>query len=342
MSAIPKPISFAERFTGFDMLKIDMANTYGLDKELFETRIQWVNQNQTDILNNLDEWASQAEEPLMFRKACYAFADAVDGKPINHNMFMDATASGLQIMAALSGCKKTAEAVNLINNGQRNDAYTAVSDALIAKAGENPMFTRSYIKKPIMTHYYNSKAKPKELLGEDTMELNMFYEILMEKFTGAEAVMQVINNAWDPFAYFHQWTLPDGHVAKVNVVDQVDARIEVDELNHMQFTYRFYPNQPSDRKTSLAPNIIHSIDGYVAREIIRRADFEVAHIHDAFTCHPNHMPKVMDFYRDILAEIAESNLLSDIISEITGTDVQLKKFSYDLAEDIRKSEYMLS
>ena len=344
-------------FTGLEMLKIDIANTYGLDKELYEDRIKWV-----DALNYgtpIKEWDEVYEkayknssEPLLFHKAIRAYTKAMKFKPTGHNMFMDATASGLQIMAALSRDPMTAKYVNLVDSSKRYDAYTEVTEEMIRRLPDSKLFEglthkeiRSLVKKPIMTHYYNSQAKPKEIFGEGTKELETFYDVLDDMFPGAESVLSIINDYWNPNAYEHTWTLPDGHVCKVKVIDKVETRIEAEELSVNQINYTCYYNQPSDNGRSLAPNIIHSIDAYIAREMVRRAKkqgFELAHIHDAFTCHPNHMTKAMVNYREILAEISEMNLLDSILSEISGKHEDVRPYKYDLAADIRKSEYALS
>lgn len=81
----------------------------------------------------------------------------------------------------------------------------------------------------------------------------------------------------------HDWKV-NGHVARILVTDVVTSRVEVDELEHVTFSYRFESNQPSDNYRPLAPRIIHSIDGYVVREMVKRAKelgFQLAHIHDA-------------------------------------------------------------
>ena len=190
--------------------------------------------------------------------------------------------------------------------------------------------------------FYNGTKSVEDLFGKESQELEVFYEVLEELFPGAIAAKEIINTKWSATALDHTWTLPDGHTAHVKVIDRVHTRIEVDELEcQNSFKYTTYFNQPSKLGTSLAPNIIHSIDAYIVREVIRRCDFQVAHIHDAFTCHPNNMSVVMDTYRTILSEIANSNLLADILSEITHTPVELAKFNYDLASDILKSQYSL-
>lgn len=337
---INRAIKFEEKFTGADMLRIDISNTFGNDKEVFGNRIQWFLDNEQDLLNNLDTYVEQADEPLMFKKAVLAYADAKKGLPVYHNMFMDATASGPQIMAVLSGCPETALQVNLINNGLRNDAYAKPIQFMKEQFGFE--VSRADMKKAIMTHFYNSKAEPYRVFEGDEEKLDAFYATMEETFPGAEAVLAIINDAWDNNAMFHQWTLPDGHVAHVKVKEAVDAKIELNEYENKSFTYRFYNNEPSEVNTSLAPNIIHSIDAYIVREVTRRADFDVAHIHDAFTASPNNMPKVMDLYREILAELAERNLLQDIIQEITGREEELDKYTDDLASHIRNSEYALS
>lgn len=340
-------------FTGLDMLKIDIANTYGLDKLTFDERIKWCNSNINTLRSNssrLHDLVAEASEPLLFKKAVLAYQSALAGAPIGHNMFMDATASGLQIMACLSNCKSTATATNLVYNGKRNDPYTMVSDEMVRRLPHSPMFegltpaeVRSLVKKPIMTYFYNSITNPISIFGKDTPEYKTFLAVLNDLFGGAVAVMNIINSKWNPTATYHEWTLPDGHVAHVKVVEQVDTRIEVQELEvASSFAYRFYPNQPSKVSTSLAPNIIHSIDAYIAREVVRRCPFDVAHIHDAFTCHPNHMPVVMATYRTILSEISSSNLLADILSQIVDQPVILQKYDYDLSTAILSSQYALS
>ncbi len=157
--------------------------------------------------------------------------------------------------------------------------------------------------------------------------------------------MDTINDYWKYYDNEHTWTLPDGHVAKVLVTEMTNARIEVDELDHVTFTYRFEANVTSQISTSLVPNIIHSIDGYIAREMVYRAyqeGFQLAHIHDAFCAHPNNIQRVRELYVEILAKIADMDLLQSILSEISGKEVQLTKFSTDLSKDILQSEYALS
>lgn len=90
-------------------------------------------------------------------------------------------------------------------------------------------------------------------------------------------------------------------------------------------------------------NVIHSIDGYIAREMVRKAPFELAHIHDCFLFNPNHLQQVSALYREIMANIAKSDIFADILRQITGnSSLQITKLSNDLDQDILKSSYMLS
>lgn len=79
--------------------------------------------------------------------------------------------------------------------------------------------------------------------------------------------------------------------------------------------------------------------------MIRRAykqGFRLLTVHDEFHASPQRMNQVRRNYIEILAEIARSNLLSDILSEITGQELSFQKFSLDLDKFILESEYALS
>lgn len=70
--------------------------------------------------------------------------------------------------------------------------------------------------------------------------------------------------------------------------------------------------------------------------------FEVVTIHDEFKCHANNMNHLRQQYINIMADLADSDLLSDILGQIHGTTGTFVKLSSDLSEKIRGSNYALS
>jgi len=327
-----------QTFTGTEYLKIDIANCFGFDKETWANRLEWVAANEKS-LESLD---AGADTPILFRKAVRALRTVQRGEPTRHIMGLDATASGLQIMAALSGCPNTARAVNLVNSGVREDVYGAVASYMCTLPGIK--VTRAQLKKPIMTVFYGSTAQPKEVFGEGA-ELAAFYTALREKLTGAYDLMGLLQSFWNSGAEYHTWTLPDGHVAKVPVTDTVEKSLEIDELDHMRFAYRATILCPKAQSRALAANIVHSIDGWVVRMMARAAKkqgFWLAPIHDCFYASPNHMNQVRNNYLTIMQWIAKHNLVSDILSEISGEYVPYIKHSHNLYLQIADAEYALS
>lgn len=330
-----------QTFTGLDYLYISLANCYGLDKLTWQDRIKTA-RNMIEN-NDVEEFVDKAVEPMMFRKTWKAIEDVWRGKPTACMVPLDATASGLQILACLIGCHDTARNVNLINTGEREDVYQKVAEKMTSIIGDT--ITKDEVKRPVMTVFYGSKEQPKLLFGEDTPELQAFYDTLEEELGGALECMDDIQSCWQSDSLVHQWTLPDGHTAYIPVMEEKVSKIEVDELNHTTFTHYHYVNQSSDYGISLAANVVHSIDGYIVREMVRRAHkqgFQLATIHDSFWAHPNYMNHVRQNYIDILCEITDSHLLANILSQICGEKVELIKRSTDLSKYIKESEYALS
>lgn len=70
--------------------------------------------------------------------------------------------------------------------------------------------------------------------------------------------------------------------------------------------------------------------------------FPLIMIHDEFKAHANNMNKVRQTYIDILAEIAESNMLEFVLNQFRKVPVKIEKYSQDLADLIREAEYPLS
>jgi len=331
-----------KKFTGIEYIKIDIANQYGyeFDKKTWKERIHWTNTN----IKVLEDLELIAKEPILYAKAVRALRDAEKGKATGFIMGLDATASGLQIMACLIGCHTTAANVNLADTGKREDIYSKVADRVNKVTGLS--YSKADVKKPVMTTFYGSKKQPEELFGKGTDELKQFHNIITEQLPGAMECMKDMQDCWNPFALTHQWTLPDGHVARVPVMQAIDKKVEIDELNHATYTFRAYENKPAAKGLSLAANIIHSIDGYIVREMVRRADlmgFALPTIHDSFWASPNHMNEVRQNYLDILIEITLSDLLGDILREITDdNDLQHIKLSNNLHTCMTSADYALS
>ena len=328
-------------FSGLDYTKIAVANAFGNDKDVWDDRIDWA---EKFLEKQSAHTMKKADEPFLMKKAVNAYNDAVAGVPTGYIMGVDATSSGLQIMAALSGCLTTASNVNLIDTGSREDIYLKVAKRM-QELCPHLTITRKLLKHPIMTFFYNSKAQPEGVFGKDTPELDAFYACLHELLPGAMQVMAWIQACWNPEATEHKWTLPDNHVAKPLVMDYVDSKIEVEELGKATFTHRAKIVMADEKGLSLPANVIQSIDGYVVRMMIRMAHkqgWKLLAVHDSFWCTPNNMNRLRMNYNKILSKIASSNLLCDILKEITGNNGTIPKMSTTLPDLILKANYSLS
>ena len=318
--------------TGLPNLYIAIANHAGKDKLTWQDRYDWAVMQKFDKIDEI-AW----NEPILGRKAVRALKDTEDCKPTGYVMSLDATSSGIQVMAAVSGCKKTARFVNMMDPAIRYDLYTEIA-SLMNMQLPKPI-SRKIVKQVAMTHFYNSRATPKALLSK--IELGVFYNIITGLLPGAEDVMDIINQCWNPNANHHTWIMPDGHTVYVPVVESTNGVYSDPELGDIPL--RWLHQTKSDNFRSLCPNVIHSIDGYVAREMIRRCNFQLRHVHDCFVFNPNHFQDVTSTYRKIMAEIAKGDILQDILQQITGnSSLVVTKFSDDLDCDIVNSNYMLS
>lgn len=258
-------------YSGFDYICIDVANQGYDDKKLFPERIQWV----LDNFDNLELLNTPAKERPLYLKAVMALRDACAGKEIGHLVGLDACCSGMQIMSALTGCIEGAKATNLINTGKRQDAYGLVTEAMCVELDGEVVVTRKDAKNAEMTHLYGSKAEPRGLFGEDTPELAAFYRANWIVCPGANELLSDALAMWQPFALAHSWKLPDNFHAHVKVMQTIETRIEIDELDKATCTYEYKVNEGKERDVKMAANAIHSIDGYVLRSMQRRCGYDL-------------------------------------------------------------------
>ena len=292
---------------GYKWVLIALANAYGHDKLSWTDRMIWAEM----VINGLVD-TSNPEEPILFNKLLKSIRE-YDGGEWNVPVALDATASGIQIMGALSGDKATCKAGNLIGN-ERADIYSEIAKAMTETLGYE--ISRSKVKKPIMTHYYNSESNPKEAFNEK--ELEVFYAVLNSALGGAEKVMESINSVWEDKSKF-RWTLPDGFQTQITTTQVVGYEIELED--GLQFYWERREESPSGDYRHLVPNVIHSLDGWVCREVVRhmaRNNLPIFTIHDSFWSHPNYMGEVRKAYTKSMSYINSENLLDGIIKELGG------------------------
>lgn len=262
------------KFTPLQYLQIDIANNYGKDKDNWDDRLSWFDKNK----DNLDDLIQEAEEPALFYAGVQAYRDAQAGIPSGYPISLDATSSGLQILAALTGDRSAAQLCNVVNTGHREDAYTLIYLYMVAKLGDTAKITRAKTKDAIMTSLYGSKAVPKEVFGEGVL-LAMFYDTMRTLAPAAWELNEMFLALWDPEALSYDWVLPDNFHVHTKVMTTVSDTVHF--LNE-PFEVQHHVNLPISEGRSLGANTVHSIDGMIVREMVRRCNYDpeqIAEIH---------------------------------------------------------------
>ena len=350
--------------SGLRYLKIDIANAFGLDKQSYEDRINFVD---SFSIERIKEEEFLADSPYEYRNAVEQLSNHYNGLPVEHITYLDCTNQALQLYAVLTSCKDTAYLCNISSGNELTDAYGVLAIAMNEITGLD-IFDRNNCKKALMTTLYGKMDGESEIIKyfiengvvyqdqiTDEELANAFQKAMRAIAPHAMRAMDVLQslNCADIDTYY--WTMPDGFKVKYDVKSTQKLEISCKTKSGVKFHFdrdvQVYKGSEFNR--GMSPNVIHSVDGYVAREMIRRmtqpcTEFKrnypafITSIHDAFGTHPNNAEEMTWHYTNIMCELNDSDLLRNIMSQISG-GVMLSIKKNTLTNDmIRSSIYKLS
>lgn len=122
-----------------------------------------------------------------------------------------------------------------------------------------------------MTSFYGSTSIPKTVFGEGAM-LETFHRTMEDRAPGAWEINRTMLAIWDDTALEYNWSMPDNFHVHIKVMANVSETVHF--LNE-PFDVTHKQNMPVSEGRSLSANMVHSIDGYVVREMTRRCSFDL-------------------------------------------------------------------
>ena len=334
-------------------IRFQASTCYGLDKETLNDRLAWTYENEwliervaTDPIGNLPDWEG-AEEPWQFLAACDEFYHCVikrdrisTGLPIA----IDATCSGMQILAGLAKDKSTAELVNVTKSDKPQDAYKVVAELAKPQCPKpiQPYMDRKTVKRTVMTIPYNAKpfsnrSYIREALrekgympesGELGETVTAVRDALSNKFPGPMRVMKWIESevskAIKRGAKELQWVTPSGFVVSQKIFKQEYERITLKVLGQCNMRVGTGDSDKVDKarhKAATAPNLIHSLDASLLCLAALRFNNPIALIHDSVLCRATDMTELSRIVRETYMHLfAEHDYLTDFANQIGAED----------------------
>jgi len=259
-------LEMLQQFTPVQYVKIDIANNFGLDKLTWDQRLEWFEQNK----HQLRALLPKAENMAQFYAGIEAWENMQKGLPIGFTVSLDATSSGIQILSVLTGDKSAAQISNVLDTGKRGNAYRTVYERMTKKVGDEAKLPYAPVKSAVMTSYYGSEKVPREVFGEGPL-LQAFHETMEELTPAAWELNKALLERWDPEAEKYSWVMPDRFHVHIKVKDEIEEDITFMGTTH---TIQRKVNRPTPEGRSLSANLVHSVDGFIVREIQRRCNYD--------------------------------------------------------------------
>lgn len=399
-----------QSLTGLQYLQAEIACKHdkAFEKETWDDRLAHF--NTLDLTS--PKTFKRASNPIGLRAAVKAYQDTTEGKATGYMVSLDACSSGLQILSLLVSCPTS---FNLCggDSTQCVDSYTTIYDSMNLHGA----LTRKQVKAAIMTSLYGSVAMPELTFGAN---VDLFYETMEKMAPGAWDLNLGLQELWDKIpGSTYDWIMPDNF----------HACIETNDKELIDFTFmgeKFALPQKIDARPKfhkgLGPNLIHSVDGMVVREMFRRCmfnkdrvlkvidairspnpiqitenhpdinnwdkmvlelwenyeitgfisvrildylndrniglvdemiiakliqslpeePFNVVSVHDCFRAHPNYGDDLRRQYNLILADINDSQLLTSLCSQVSKSNLPVRKLGTIPRKDIVEANYMLA
>ena len=332
-----------------EWLAFQVATSYGLDKAPMHERMQWVAENDEvisavalDPIGNLHLW-EDVEEPWQFLAACDEYHHCVitcDRTFTSLPIAVDATCSGLQILAGLCRDARTAKLVNVLPSDCPQDAYAVVAKHACPNVPVSiqPYMDRKTVKRVVMTVPYNAKPhsnrgyirdalkeKGVEVEKDDlTATVKAVRDAMNEVVPGPMAAMKWIETevgkAIKRGAAELEWVTPSGFVVvqKLNkklfervtlqLLGKVDIRIATEDSDKVDINHH---------KNATAPNLIHSLDASLLHLSALRFDAPISLIHDSVLCRATDMASLSSIVREVYMHLfAERSYLEEWANQI--------------------------
>lgn len=331
-------------------LAFQVATCYGngLDKATMQERQDWVLQNQSLIsrvanapLVEIAEWEA-ADEPWQFLAACEEYNACViecTRSWTNLPVAIDATCSGLQILAGMARDQSTAKLVNVFPSDTPQDAYKIVAEVAKPKLPDHlaALLDRKVTKRTVMTIPYNAtkhsnrayirealKEKGAEFTPEElTLIVNAVREAMYEVVPGPMRVMdwikQEVGAAFKRGVDHLTWETPSGFVVNQNRRKRKVSTIKLQILGRCEVNLTTGHEGPdvAGHKSSTAPNLIHSLDASILHQAFLKFNAPFTVIHDSVLCRATDMGTLNRVVRETYCEIfSNSNPLLDFAEAI--------------------------
>jgi len=336
-----------------DWLKFHVATQYGLDKSPIKERISWVENNHTliekiatDPIGNLHEW-EVADEPFQFLAACeeyYACVISCNRHYTGLPIAVDATCSGLQILAGLARDASTAKLVNVIPSDKPQDAYKVIADASKPNIPEclHDVWDRKCTKRTVMTVPYNAKPFSnrgyiRDALAEKNVEVHnevltqvvsAVRQAMDEVVPGPMAVMKWIESTVAELikagATELTWTTPSGFTVTQRLMKPTVEEVQLKLLGRVKkVSVAVGASEEVDllhHKNATAPNLIHSLDASLLHISALRFDAPLALIHDSVLCRSSDMSILSAIVRETYMHLfAEHDYLNEWAEQVGAT-----------------------
>jgi hypothetical protein len=232
-------------------------------------------------------------------------ARAIVNYPANSIIRADGCSNGIQWMSAMLDQDKGMALTNL-SGTEPTDLYSVIGK----KAG---LESRDMAKQIIMPYSYGASAKSlAKSTGLNIKQVNKILKVLAKELPITKFLNHIVNETMDEVRGKLTWTMPDGFVV-VHEYKAADAIKAGNFVSSIDGTERIDERKMKD---ALAPNIIHSIDAYHARLIIRMADFPVVPIHDSFGCHSSKMSELRLIIMESFKIVMKLDTLNSIMRQL--------------------------
>ena len=329
---------------GMEWIKFQLATTYGLDKATMQERLDWIENGEnrelvhrvwSDPIGNIADWEN-ADEPWLFLAACVEWYELhYEHKYESHlPVAVDATCSGLQILAGLAKDASTARMVNVIGSNKPQDAYATIASRSMEAIPDRlkPHWDRKVTKRCVMTIPYNAKPFSNRSYIRDAFKekgVDVDKEELTQCVSAVRAAMNVVvPGAMRVMKWIEQevsrairsgadeirWTTPSGFIVRQRLMKTSKQIIQTQLMGRcaVHISGAETGVDLKHHKNATAPNLIHSLDASLLHMAVMNFNAPIALIHDSVLCRATDMCKLSTLVRDTYMRLfAEHEPLTD-------------------------------